>query len=768
MQYLQFKLSPSYSKFLTIVCLATIIACGPARHLKEDEKLLTKVKIKTDDHDFFTEDLKAISKQKPNRKLLGMFKIYLGVYNLFYEKDSSKIKDKLGEPPVVFDSALIEPSVMLMHQYLNNRGYYDNVVSAKIKEKRKRAEITYHVEKKKVYHIQNLEYLIDDDVIQSLVYQDTLKAHIKKQGKFDLSLIKKERIRLERMLRNKGYFNFNREFIKFEVDTFGITKSADLRLIINKIKNKLGDTDSLIEEAHPIFSIKKIIVNINDLQNNALNAEADSLIQDEILFVSNDQERIRKDVIARHIYFRPGDNFKLDNQEQTYSNLSSLGIFSFVGIQYDYDFSEGNKLIAYINLTPRKQRSFSIETEGTNNGGNLGVNGTVTLLNNNTFKGAERFNISINGGLEVQQILTNEQDEVVGDGFLPFNTIEFGPEISFEIPRFLLPISQKRFSPRGNPKTIINASFNFQQRPDYVRSVSKTALSYSWNESATKKHIINPIDLSYIKLDPTDDFLRVLESINNPFLRNSYTDNFILALKYSYILNSQFNQNDRNHFYFRINAESAGNGLSLLEDGIINNQNEDGSYNVGGIRYAQYIRSDFDFRFYQSIDVNQIVYRFYTGLGIPYGNSQAMPFEKSFFAGGANGIRAWRVRELGPGSIPDSSQSNIDQIGNMKLEANVELRFPITNIVEGAAFADLGNIWNVDQDDSREETNFELNRLWDGTAVGLGLGLRLNFTFFLLRFDFATPFKDPANTKPNLIHPEWRQSNLNLGIGYPF
>ena len=197
-------------------------------------------------------------------------------------------------------------------------------------------------------------------------------------------------------------------------------------------------------------------------------------------------------------------------------------------------------------------------------------------------------------------------------------------------------------------------------------------------------------------------------------------------------------------------------------------QNEDGSYNLAGIRYAQYFLSDIDVRYYQQINENQMVYRFSAGVGLPYGNSNAMPFEKSFFAGGANGIRAWRVRELGPGTISDSSVTLIDQIGNLKIESNLEFRFPITKVIEGAAFADFGNIWNVKQDDMRSETKFKLDRLWEATAVGLGAGLRLNFTIFLLRFDFATPFKDPSASNPSRIQPQWRRTNLNLGIGYPF
>jgi len=759
---------------LSGILLMLFSSCGPARHLEEDEKLLTKIKIKSSKKIEFKEELKSISKQKPNRKLLGLFKIYLGIYNLYYQKEEAKIKDKLGEPPVIFDSTLLTPSVQLMSRFLNNKSYYDNEVSAKIKLSKKRARIQYQIKKGDAYRISELNYTIEDPTIEQLIEKNLIDANVKKGGLFQLDDIQKERLRIERLLRNHGYYNFTREYILFEADTNQLLKTANLNIVVknleeasqSNLKNEQVDTFKAI--LHPVFSIKDVIVRIDYTLQNIQQFLGDTIEVDQLKFIEYELDRFRKDVLARNIYLRPGNVYNLEAQEHTYSNLSSLGIFSFVSIQFDYDFSDGNGLVVYINLNPRKQKALTLETEGTNNGGNLGINGTVSLRNNNAFRGAENFNISLNGGLEVQQILTDKNDNLVGDGFLPFNTFEFGPEISYEIPRFLLPINQKRFSPKGNPRTTINASYDYQQRPDYLRYVSKLFLAYSWNETPQKRHIIQPIDLSYIKLEPSTDFINVLENINNPFLKNSYTDNFILATKYSFIYNSHLQNKKNSHVFMRFNLESAGNAVSLLNESVVQDQNKDGSFNLAGIRYAQYFLTDIDVRYYQQISENQIVYRFSAGVGLPYGNSNAMPFEKSFFAGGANGIRAWRVRELGPGTISDSSVTLIDQIGNLKIESNLEFRFPITKVIEGAAFADLGNIWNVKQDDIRAETEFELNRLWEATAVGLGAGLRLNFTFFLLRFDFATPFKDPSASNPSKVQPQWRRTNLNLGIGYPF
>lgn len=765
----RFSARHKVSFLAAIFLLALSWSCGPARHLEEDQRLLTKVKIKSTSGKHYNEDLMSVVKQHPNRKLLGLFKIYLGVYNLYYNKEDSKIKEKIGEPPVIYDSTTNETSVKMMTKYLQNLGYYDAEVSWEHKVKKKRASVKYKVDKGERYKISKLNYEIENPNIRKVFFQDTASSHIKKGKYFNLELMSKERQRIESQMKNVGYYRFSREFVVFEADTSRQKKEAKLTLNIKNKVDKYEDTDSLIESRHHIYTISKVYVRLNFSSRISQNHSGDTTLLDSLTYIEYGKFDLRKRVLSQIINIRPGDRYRVSAQEQTYSNLSALGVFSYVSIHYEEDYkSKGNKLVVYIDLNPSKPKSYSIQTEGTNNGGNLGINANLAFQNNNTFKGAELLDIRFKGGLEAQRILTDEESSDLTSNFLPFNTFEFGPEASIEIPRFLLPIRMDRYSFKGNPRTTFNASYNYQERPDYIRNVSKVFMAYSWNETPQKTHIVQPIDLSYIKLTPSPRFKEILEQINNPFLRNSYTDNLILALKYSFIWNTKTNNSKKDHFFFRFNAESAGNLLSAIADNSNLSQNEDGSYNVADIRFAQYARSDFDFRYYQNFDYNQLVYRFAAGLGIPYGNSKALPFEKSFYAGGANGIRAWRARELGPGSLPDSSESNVDQIGNMSLEGNIELRFPITGIFEGAAFIDAGNIWNVNQEDIRPSTEFALKNLWKGTAVGIGAGLRLNFSFFVMRLDVATPVKDPGSLDPYLIKSRWKRTNLNLGIGYPF
>ena len=754
--------------FLGILFLSVFYSCGPSRHLNQEQHLLTKVKVEEHSGGEYEENLYSLAKQKPNRKFLGLFKIYLGVYNLFYSKEDSKIRNKIGEPPVIYDSALSQKSILLMQKYLENKGYYESEIKLEQKLKRKKAKIVYKVTKGDRYYISKLALEIPDQKIKNIIDQDSATTLMKVGKPFDTEILAQERERIETQLKNAGYYKFFREYVIFKVDTNMDRNEAEVTMQIKSPQKKVGK-DSTKSLDHQKYRISKVMVRIGIAPGRKQRAEGDTTLLDSIYFVDFTSDRYRKKLLSVFVSLRKGMLYQLDKQEQTYQNLSSLGLFDQINIHFEEDFSSPKpSLIAYIDLNPRLQQSYTLESEGTNNGGNLGINATINYQNINTFRGGERLSLGLSGGLEAQRILTEEDESEIASGALGFNTIEFGPRLSLEIPRFLLPFNFEQWSPERSPRTTFNLSFNFQDRPDYTRNVTKMYVAYSWNQSKTVSHVLQPFDLSFAKISLSNSFENLLNEIQNPFLRNSYTDNLIMALSYSYIYNDQKVKKSKNNNFFRLNLESAGNFISLATDGLNNNENEDGSFNIANIRYAQYFKMDFDYRHYQNFEYNQLVYRFASGLGLPYGNSVAMPFEKSFFAGGANSNRAWRARDLGPGTLPDSVQQNIDQIGNMKIELNFEFRFPVSGILEGAAFVDAGNIWNFNQEDSREETRFELDKLWDGTAIGIGLGVRLNFSFFIFRLDFAAPFKDPAEIDPNALELQLNRTNLNLGIGYPF
>ena len=399
---------------LGLVVLFSFTACRPEKHLDAGELLLTDVAIETKGKTKYNDDLKSISKQQPNRKLLGIFRLYLGIHNLFYKKEDSKIKDKLGEPPVIYDSGLSQPSVDLMHRFLNNKGYYENRVNVEADTQRRwfsvkpsnKVKLKFKIDKGKEYLIASLNQNITDPSINQIVGNARNKSALNVYDPFNLDKLKDERLRIERLMKNNGYYEFSREYILFEADTSQKTKSASITVKIKNPTFNYFNTDSLIEGSHETFQIKNVYVRVES-QGGAVITE-DTTYSDNMIFIGL-AGKYKEKSISRITYLRPGQLFSLKSQEETYRNLSSLRVFSYVNIQYVPDYySNGNGLNAIITVRPRKQKSITIETEGTNNGGNLGINGAVNFQNNNTVKGAEILNISRSGGLEAQTIFPDE------------------------------------------------------------------------------------------------------------------------------------------------------------------------------------------------------------------------------------------------------------------------------------------------------------------------------------------------------------------------
>ncbi|HKK37781.1 MAG TPA: BamA/TamA family outer membrane protein, partial [Cryomorphaceae bacterium] len=523
---------------------------------------------------------------------------------------------------------------------------------------------------------------------------------------------------------------------------------------------------------------------------------SDTLMLRNYRIIDQQQLQVKPKVIAQNILFDQYEYYELDKVTRTYRRLSTLPIVRAATIEFKpvSEDVENRLLDVNIGLAPAPKQNFSLEWNGTNQGGFLGVSGTVGYRNRNIFGGAEVLGLEISGGLEAQQLLTESgTNNDVGQG-LAFNTLEFGPQISLTFPRFLLPFSTDRFAKSANPRTSLITNLSYQRRPDYERTRSFGSIVYRWNETVTKEWQISPLELSLIKIDRSAAFDERLDEINDPFLTNSFQDHFIQSTRVAFILNTQRRENPkRNLYFYRAEIESAGSilrGLYGLSDA---EKNENGGYEALGIQFAQYLKTIQDFRYYNIPNEKMsTAYRVSAGVGIPLQNLDVLPFEKSFFAGGANGIRAWQARTLGPGSFRDPVQ-NFDKIGDILIEANIEYRFDITDILEGAFFVDAGNIWIMGNETERPGALFEFDRFLSEIAVGAGAGTRFNFDFFLIRLDLGLQVKDPSldpgerwlfqskdkynayiddlnaaeNDLPTLSYYQW-QWNLNIGIGYPF
>lgn len=775
------KNHPHILFLLAFTGLLFLQSCNLTKRLGPEEKLLNKVNVEVEGKTKVDKDeLKSVVKQKPNRGLVGNWlRFNLWFYNLYKKESEAKLKSTIGEAPVIHDPNLTERSQKQISLLLENKGYFENKVESEIEENEKgdKVDVTYLVKPGPAYKIGDIMYDIDDENMMKIIRRKMDLSKIKTGDNFDIDKIRSERTRITKLMRNNGYFYFNEEFVYFTADSSnGKKHNIDLETGIKKFAVKSPvDRDSIIRTDHKVYRINNIYIRQDYRPDKDEQDMGDTITYKDYHFIQQGEPKFKPKALAQQIFLKKGDLYRLRNHDITYKRLSSLQNFGYINIRFEKTNGEKNLINCYINLSPIENKSISFETVGTNNAGNFGIEGNIGFQHKNIFHGAEKLSLRMGGKIEAQPVLTKEEEEgeIIRD--LPFNTFEFGPELSLDFPKFLLPISQERFSKRSNPKTNFNLAYNFQERPAYIRHLYRGSFGYNWNETEFKRHIVTPVSISSIKLDPSPSFEQTLEELSdptndlyNPFILNSYQDHLITSSKYSFIFSDQGKKKKKNFSYFRGNIEFAGNLLHTASIYLNAPRDDQGNYKLFGIRFAQFIRPDIDYRYYIAQSRSTLVFRFASGIGIAYGNSRNLPFEKSFYAGGANGIRAWRARDLGPGSLPDTLESNIDRIGEMNLEGNIEYRFDITGIFEGATFIDMGNIWNLEEEVNRPNAEFDPGRLWQDLAIGVGLGLRLDFNFFIIRFDLGVPLKNPGSENPKQLKLDFSEPPLNIGIGYPF
>jgi hypothetical protein len=775
---------------LLFFCTAVLFSCNPTRQLIDGQYLLERNRIQIEDAEIKRDELNTYVRQRPNRKILGFYRFHLNVYQFANRGRETRIrswmKNTIGEPPVLYDPVLTQSTLRQFELYMHSKGYFNADIDHEITFRRKRAFVTYEIKGNKPYMVNRIDYRIQDQFVGSFILKDTVNSVLEAGQRYDANEMQNERDRIERSLRNQGFFNFSREFILFRVDSNLNQNKVNIELLVNNPVRPLpGIRDSVIELRHRRYLVDKVYILPEfsplqaDLPRNDttifVRQRGDDTTDQDYFFLHNGPLRIKPRVIANHIMVRPGEYFRINDVEQTYSFLSGMRNFRFINLQ----FSEINNpvfinpsdtlgfLQTQVQLNRTPSNAFTIEAEGLNSAGNLGVAGNLLYQNRNIFRGAEILNLRFKGALEVTG--ESRAEEVIQR--LPFNTLEMGVEAGIDFPVLLLPFPIERLSRNARPKSYIVTGINYRQRPDYTRYVLNLNYGFEWNETPQKRHFINPLELSSIRVF-NDSILRANIPESNPLLLSRFKDHLIHGIKYTYVYNTQQLGRTGNFLYLRTNFESAGNLLNIGAETLGLNRNENGSYTIFNIPFAQYLKGDADFRYYRVFDVRRsLVFRLMGGLGVPYGNVDVLPFIKSYYGGGANGIRAWKIYSLGPGGYPGTEEIRFDRYGDIKLEANVEYRFGIYRFWHGAFFIDTGNVWFLRENKQFPGGEFRFSRLADDIAIGGGLGIRMDFDFFVLRIDAGVPFKDPSRaSKEQWISgwPAFNQFNFNLGIGYPF
>ncbi|HEX5169241.1 MAG TPA: BamA/TamA family outer membrane protein, partial [Cyclobacteriaceae bacterium] len=583
--------------------------------------------------------------------------------------------------------------------------------------------------------------------------------------------------RIEMVLENFGYYYFDDRYLLFEADSTIGHRKVDLTLTV------VPGVPEKVKQKYALGNIT--ITNDYNLQNDTSRLQADTININGYRYVSS-RESLRPKIVTNVVNLKTGALYRRDDHDYSIAHLMGLGTFKFVNIKYNEAKDSANTIDANIFLTPLKKKSLRFEAQGVSKSNNfVGPGVGITFTNRNFLRGAERFELMLNGSYEWQ--ISNKQTSSI-------NALQFSAEASLSVPRMILPVEINTYSRKYLPRTNFKVGLDFQRRIGYFQMNSfNVGYGYVWRETTTKSHEFDPIDINYVKVSRTTaDFEELLN--NNPALENSFQDQFIPAMHYSFTLNSQLKEQDAgvfnkkkisvSNFYFHGNFNLSGNLLHLIKNKT-HASGEEPPYNFLGQPYSQFILSDVDFRHYWQIDRhNKLVSRIALGAGYAYGNSATLPYIKQFASGGSSSVRAFPARSIGPGTYNVYDDPNyddtyfVDQRGDIKVEGNVEYRYDIFKTIKGAVFVDAGNIWLWNDDGQRAGATFSTKTFLKELAVGTGIGIRFDFNFFILRFDLAFPVRKPylpegdrwVFDEIDFGSSEWRNENLilNFAIGYPF
>ena len=756
-----------YFIFITLF----VASCSNTKYLPEGELLYTGASVKVEGKEVANKEkkalktaLKSILRPKPNSSILGL-RPKLLIYNLVGKTKKEKgwrywLKTKVGEPPVLYSQVDLEYSKSVLQNFSENSGYFNTKTSADSTRHGKKVTAEYIVKPGRQYKIREVKFPTDSSVISSAVNRTSRRSLLKKDNGYSLDVIKEERIRIDARLKEKGFFYFNPDYIKVQVDSTVADHQVDLIVKVKDETPKLAETP---------FKINKIIVYPNySIGSDSLKPDYNSIKKYNDFTIIDPENLFKPRIFDRALYFKKEDLYNRTNHNLSLNRLVNLGTFKFVKNQFKPSDTLGNYLDAYYYLTPLPKKSLRLEVLAKTNSANYtGTELNLNWSNRNAFRGAELLTISAFGGVEVQVSGLNNG----------FNVYRVGTEANLVWPRFVSPFRFKSSS-GFVPKTKATLGYEFQNRTKlYSLQTFKGSFGYLWKASEKKEHLLNLTEITYAS--PQNVTPLYQEQIGaNPSLGKVIEKQLIFGPTYSYTYTNTLEKRRKNTFYYKGTLDLAGN-IAGLATGA--NLTKGDTIKLFNVPFSQFIKFENDFRHYLKLGPDsQLASRIIVGAGFAYGNSNELPFIKQFFIGGTNSLRAFRARSIGPGTYNGSAIATpflADQSGDLKLEFNTEYRAKIYGLVKGAIFLDAGNIWLLKDNLEKPGSQFS-KKFMSEIAVGTGAGLRFDFSFLILRTDLAFPIRKPylpdgqrwVLDQVNFGNSSWRKENLvfNLAIGYPF
>jgi outer membrane protein assembly factor BamA len=766
--------------------------CNTAKYVPDGEYLLDKVDIKSNVKGLGYLDLNPYLKQTPNYKIFGLYKLPLHLYSVS-GRDSSRFYNRwlktIGEGPVLYDTTLTIRTQDELRRVFINKGYVNASVSADVKFNNKKVEVTYVVHPNKPYLVGNYKIELNDSLFDSLnvglfhhkndgVAIDSASINhgslVKKNMAFDLNVLDEERARVTNLLRQNGYYIFNKEYIGFVADTLRQSNTVDLEMVFYPFTRQ-ANNGSVEEGTHKQYVIKSVdvFVDYDPLSDGTLSNyhPSDSLSYDMCrVYYGNRGRYIKPSVLMESIHLRPGIRYSDQLVNMTYSALSRLNILRNINIRFiPFEENDSTKLGCIITCSPDKRQGFVSEIEGTKTDEHFGLSTSLSYRHRNIFKGSELFGIKLHAAF----------DALSSSSFqLKDNYYEVGGETSLTFPRFLAPFLSRDFKRKSRASTQFTTSYTYQQYPEYYkRTILSGGVKYIWQDpqNTFSKQTLDLLDVSYVHFPYlSKSFYNKLPAYTRVY---SFQDQFIASIGYTYSI-TNYNPIEKTTqpiYSFRASVETAGNLLDLGAK-LMNVQKDTlGLRKIFDTYYAQYAKANIDYSKSIRIDTkNTIAWHIGGGIAVPYGNSKIIPVQKRFYSGGANSVRGWNVRELGPGSFYSDTATFYNHSGDIRLDANLEYRSKVFWKLELAAFLDAGNIWTIKNYEDQPGGKFQLDSFYKQIAASWGLGFRLDFEFVLIRLDCGWKLYDPAE---NTGRAKWqvaypfnfsRNTAWHIAVGYPF
>lgn len=758
---------------LCLFSLCCIAACSTTKFVPQGEYLLDKNSLEIDGKkEVKASQLSPYIRQKPNSSIFFGWKAFLQLYSLRSRKDKgwSRFISKIGEEPVIFDAALMKRSVDNIDRQLNAMGYYCNRISDSVAFHGKKARVHYKVKLGRTYTISRFNTRIGDTALRRLYFADTANRLVRTGDRLSSLRLEEESARISNLFRTRGYYDFNENYISFLADTLAHDGQASLQM---KIHNFTRGSDTTRTLLHKPYYLRRIRVYP---AYNALRAQQDTAYYNRIkplyykgLYIYQPDKAVLRPKVIRRINLL--DSGKIYNEREvnaSYARFSAVRLYSGITFLFDKVSSEKDSvglLDCTIRLTPGNAQGYKLNLEvSSNSNGLIGISPELSYYHKNIFKGGEWLNLGFMGNFQFKF-----KD--------PVHANEFGTSFSLSFPKMLF---LKPFNPKHTthvPRTDLSASVNYQKRPEYTRIMGSMAFGYNFRVGERMYFTVNPVQLNLVKLyNRSDDFF---DSLADPFIMDTYRDHLDLGGSCDFLYTTDASAvHKRNYFSLRAGLDLSGNLLSLFNR-YMGLDTTGTAHTIGKISYSQYAKADANAVYTWIFNKHSLAARLYAGIGVPYGNSGSLPLEQQFYSGGANSLRAWQARTIGPGSMPPDTTFRIpNQHGDIKLEANLEYRFSMFWKIEGAIFADAGNIWTLPKsrkpgrpaDVCNREGSFHFKSFARSIGMDAGIGIRLNMDFVILRLDGALVLRDPVEKAwigPSRWFSEKRWA-IQFGVGYPF